>query len=160
MYKTRILMVCLGNICRSPLAEGILRHRIQQAGLEHKVEIDSAGTSNYHIGEPPDKRTQKNALQHGVDLSKLRGRQFTIEDTSYFDRIYAMDTMNLKTIHQLIGNHKHSATIDLLLNHNWPGENRAVPDPYYGDEQDFEQVFQLVDQACAKIVEQLKIEHQ
>lgn len=149
-------MVCLGNICRSPLAEGLLRHHLQQAHLDNLIEVDSAGTSNYHIGEPPDLRTQKNAAKHGVDLSGLRGRQFSIEDLNHFDRIYVMDTNNFNAAHAIAEQATGKAEIDFLLNILWPNENRAVPDPYYGSEKDFEQVFQLVDAACRQLVADLK----
>ncbi|MBL4624667.1 MAG: low molecular weight phosphotyrosine protein phosphatase, partial [Flavobacteriales bacterium] len=93
MKPMRVLMVCLGNICRSPLAEGILRQKIEEKGISG-ITIDSCGTSNYHIGQSPDQRTQQNALTHGTDLSKLRGRQFTVEDFASFDKIFAMDSSN------------------------------------------------------------------
>jgi protein-tyrosine phosphatase len=150
-----ILMVCLGNICRSPLAEGVLRHKLEEAGIKD-VKVDSAGTSDYHVGDHPDSRSMKNAKQHGIDISKLCGRQFTQKDFDAFDLIYVMDASNYQNVIALARNESDKAKVDLLLNAKWPGKNIAVPDPYYGSGDGFENVFQLVDQACEEIVKKIK----
>jgi protein-tyrosine phosphatase len=151
---TKILMVCLGNICRSPVAEGVMRSVAQQHKIP--VTVDSAGTSNYHIGEQPDKRSMANARKNGVDISSLRGRQFSIADFDTFDRIYVMDESNLKNVLALAKKEEHKQKVELLLNELHPGKNMPVPDPYYGTEKDFENVFQLVYQACEAIAGKLK----
>lgn len=154
--KYRILMVCLGNICRSPLAEGVLRKRLDEAGLGSVVAVDSAGTSNYHIGETPDTRSVANARRHLVDISALRARQFVVDDFDAFDEIFVMDAENLGNVLRLAQNETHRSKTDLLLNQAWPGSNRAVPDPYYGGEEGFEHVFQLVNEACEAIAGRLQ----
>ena len=147
-------MVCLGNICRSPLAEGILREKVSQVGLN--VSIDSAGTSNYHIGQHPDQRTIANALQHGVDLSNLKGRQFSVSDYDNFDHIFVMDSSNYSDIISLARNANDKKKVELILNRVYPGSNMSVPDPYFGGDQGFENVFILLDKACDVIVEALQ----
>jgi protein-tyrosine phosphatase len=152
-----ILMVCLGNICRSPLAEGILRHELERAGITD-VRVDSAGTGSWHAGEHPDKRATRNAKAHGIDISKLVARQFTEEDFERFDRIYVMDSSNHRDVLRLAKTDAHHAKVELLLNAKWPGKNKAVPDPYFGGEEGFENVFHLVEEACKVIVEDLRRE--
>ncbi len=147
-------MVCLGNICRSPLAEGILRHKLKESGILD-LKVDSAGTSNYHIGEHPDSRSIKNAKNHGIDISKLRARQFTVADFNSFDQIYVMDSSNYKDVMAITRNNSDREKVELLLNLKWPGKNMAVPDPYYGDGDGFEKVFHLVEQACDEIVKMI-----
>ncbi len=142
----KILFVCLGNICRSPLAEGIMLHLKQKHNLQ--LEIDSAGTANYHVNEAPDPRTIANAKKNGVDLSYLRARQFSVNDFDTFDRIYVMDQNNLKTVLALAKDQKHKEKVSLFLNNVYPGKDLEVPDPYYGSEKSFEDVFQLVYKAC------------
>jgi protein-tyrosine phosphatase len=154
-----ILMVCLGNICRSPLAEGVLRHQLEEAGIKN-VRVDSAGTSDYHVGDCPDTRSAQNAKSHGIDISKLRGRQFSVEDFDAFDLIYVMDASNYKNVIALARNESDKAKVDLLLNAKWPGKNIAVPDPYYGGADGFEKVFQLVNEACKEIVNKIKSDFQ
>ena len=151
----KILMVCLGNICRSPLAEGILRSKLEKNELHHII-VDSAGTSDYHIGEHPDIRTVKNAKLHGVDISKLIGRQFTVADFDAFDRIYAMDASNYNNVIQLARKESDEQKVNFILNELYPDSNSVVPDPYFGGEQGFENVFQLLDKACDQILKQLK----
>ncbi|MCE3226505.1 MAG: protein tyrosine phosphatase [Bacteroidetes bacterium] len=136
----------MGNICRSPLAEGIMLHLNEKHDL--KLEIDSAGTASYHIGEAPDDRTIANAKKNGVDLSKLRARQFSASDFDKFDFIYVMDKNNLKNVLSLAKNDSHKQKVSLFLDTLHPGENLEVPDPYYGTEKNFEEVFQLVYKAC------------
>jgi protein-tyrosine phosphatase len=152
----KILMVCLGNICRSPLAEGILRDKLQKNGLENKITVDSAGTSNYHIGQTPDYRSTANAKKHGINISDLMGRQFTENDFDNFDMIFAMDSSNYDNIISLARNEKDKTKVDLFLNLNEPGKNRSVPDPYFGGEEGFENVFNLLDQACNFLIHELK----
>ncbi|MDP2388664.1 MAG: low molecular weight protein-tyrosine-phosphatase [Bacteroidota bacterium] len=151
---TKVLMVCLGNICRSPVAEGVLRHIADKKGL--KLLVDSAGTANYHVGESPDKRSVANAKKNGVDISMLRGRQFHVRDFDEFDHIFAMDESNLKNVLTLARNEEHKQKVELLLNTIHPNKNLPVPDPYYGTEKDFEKVFELVHKACDEFTERLK----
>src|ERR1044072_5341879 len=122
MYVMKILMVCLGNICRSPLAEGILRKKLQDAGIAH-VHVDSAGTNGYHNGENPDPRSIKNAKKNGVDISGLISRKFTVADFDHFDRIYVMDQSNYRDVMALAKNETHTAKVDLFLNISFPGKN-------------------------------------
>ncbi len=142
-------MVCLGNICRSPLAEGIMLKLIQENNIN--MRVDSAGTSDYHIGEAPDKRTIANAAKHSVDLTSLRARQFKISDFEKFDKIYVMDKSNLANVLALASNETQKAKVDLLLNASHPNQNLEVPDPYFGGEQGFEDVFQMVYKVCQHI---------
>lgn len=145
----KILMVCLGNICRSPLAEGIMLKLIEEKKLD--ITVDSAGTAHYHIGEQPDKRTIANAKKNGVDLTPLRARQFRAEDFDVFDKIYVMDKSNMQNVLALAKNETHKSKVDLFLNSLYPNQNKEVPDPYYGGEQSFEDVFQMVYKACEVI---------
>jgi len=147
---SKILFVCLGNICRSPLAEGIMLHLKQKHNL--KIEIDSAGTASYHIGEAPDHRTIANAKKNGVDLSALRARQFVADDFDAFDQIYVMDSNNHKNVLFLAKNDLQKQKVHLFLNTLFPGKNMEVPDPYYGDEKKFEEVFQLIYKACDNLL--------
>lgn len=145
-----VLMVCLGNICRSPLAEGILRHKAEQKNLD--IIIDSAGTSNYHIGQNPDKRSIANARKHGIDISKLKARQFTTKDFDRFDYIFVMDNYNYNDVIALAENEYERKKVQLILNKAFPESDLNVPDPYYGNEDSFEHVFQLLDNACNAIL--------
>ena len=147
-------MVCLGNICRSPLAEGILRSKTEKLGLT--VFVDSAGTSNYHIGEHPDKRAIANAKKHGIDISKLKARQFKPEDFDKFDLIFAMDESNYSNVISHARNEDDIKKVELILNRIIPKNNSSVPDPYFGGEEGFEHVFQLLDKACEYIANSLK----
>lgn len=146
-------MVCLGNICRSPLAEGLLRYKSKEYGLN--LEIDSAGTGGWHVGEAPDMRTTKNALKHGVDISSLSARQIKLQDLDFFDRIYVMDKSNLANV-QAIAKPNQLHKISLILD-TVKDSISEVPDPYYGDEDSFEEVFQLLykatDAICKSIIE-------
>ena len=145
----KVLMVCLGNICRSPLAEGIMLKLIKENNIN--MRVDSAGTSNYHIDEAPDKRTIANAAKHDVNLKSLRARQFKASDFEKFDKIYVMDNSNMANVLALAKNEEHKAKVDLLLNASNPGMNLEVPDPYFGGEQGFEDVFQMVYKACQNV---------
>jgi protein-tyrosine phosphatase len=145
----KILMVCLGNICRSPLAEGIMLKLISENNIN--MRVDSAGTSDYHIDEAPDKRTITNAAKHDVDLKPLRARQFKASDFEKFDKIYVMDNSNMANVLALATTEEQKAKVDLLLNASNPGMNLEVPDPYFGGEQGFEDVFQMVYKACQNV---------
>jgi len=146
----KILFVCLGNICRSPLAEGIMLHLNEKHQLGWT--IDSAGTANYHVGEAPDRRTIANAKKNGVDLSPLRARQFKATDFREFDKIYVMDKSNLSNVLALAENETDIKKVDLLLNVSKPNAHAEVPDPYYGGEAGFEAVFKMVYEACEGLV--------
>lgn len=148
-----ILMVCLGNICRSSLAEGILRSKVEKMNLN--VAIDSAGTAGYHVGEKPDPRMRSTALSFGVSLENLRARQFVVADFDQFDIIYAMDSSNYNNICSLARNESDKQKVKLILNELEPGKNLAVPDPYYGGQQGFVDVYNLLDKATDKIIENL-----
>jgi|TARA_B110000263_G_scaffold139184_1_gene120706 protein-tyrosine phosphatase len=138
----KILMVCLGNICRSPLAEGILKSK------STSIIIDSAGIAGYHIGKPPDIRSIEIANKFNIDLTNQRARQFSNNDFNDFDKIYAMDNDNYSKIISLAKNQAEINKVDLILNETYPEEFRSVPDPYYGGEQGFEDIFHLLDKAC------------
>ncbi len=149
--KTKVLMVCLGNICRSPMAEGLLTAKVDA----EKVEVDSAGTANYHVGEKPDPRMIATAKKHQLDLSTLRGRQFESKDFHRFDHIFVMDQSNYSDVLQLAKTESDKKKVDLILNQIFPGENQDVPDPYYGGESGFEKVYDLLNRATDKIAEKL-----
>lgn len=143
-------MVCLGNICRSPLAEGILRHKAAKAGL--RWEIDSAGTGNYHIGEPPHVLSQKVAKLNGIDISHQRCRQFRASDMEDFDLIYVMDHDNYQEVKRMSG-HVWNETKTMLILDETGAIDNAVPDPWYGTEKDYHHVFGLLSAACDRIIE-------
>lgn len=150
---TKVLFVCLGNICRSAMAEGILTHKSATQKLE--FEVDSAGTSDYHIGEAPDKRMQKKALQHGINIANQKGRQFTVKDFDAFDYIFAMDESNRDNILKLARNEQDKNKVELFLNLSYPNQDLSVPDPYYGGEQGFEDVYQMLNTTCDNFINQL-----
>ena len=150
----KILMVCLGNICRSPLAEGILKDKAEKAGLNWKIE--SAGTNGFHNGEAPHPLSQKVALTRGIDISNQRSRQFKLSDWKEYDRIYALATDVLQDMRKMSKTAFDPAKADLLLNELYPQENQDVPDPYYGAEPGYHDVFDMIDQACEKIIERYK----
>ncbi|MEI6264730.1 MAG: low molecular weight protein-tyrosine-phosphatase [Sphingobacteriia bacterium] len=150
----KILMVCLGNICRSPMAEGILSKKIKQNGLNWIVE--SAGTAEYHVGEAPHHLSQKVSLLHGIDISQQKCRQFKATDLIFFDHIYAMDQSNYANIRKMSDDNWNEKKVDLILNELFPFENKEVPDPWYGGEEGFHEVFDLLNKACDKIIEKFK----
>lgn len=145
-------MVCLGNICRSPLAEGILQSKVDR----NAVVVDSAGTAGYHAGELPDTRSIAVAEKYGIDITHQRSRKFIKEDFENFDVIYAMDTSNYQNIVDLAEDTSDRAKVRLILNESEPNSDRSVPDPYYGGDQGFENVYQMLDEACEVIVERLE----
>ena len=157
MPETRLAVefVCLGNICRSPLGEGVFRHRVAQAGLTHRFEIASAGTGGWHVGEPPDPRSVAVARRHGVDIAGQRGRQLDWAHLDHYDEILAMDDANLRNIRRY-ERPGQRARLGLLLDELQGRRLSEVPDPYYGAERDFEAVFTLVDAACAALLERLR----
>lgn len=150
--EVRVLMVCMGNICRSPTAEGVLRAKLDAAGLGARVWVDSAGTHGYHAGEPPDPRAQAHAAKRGYDLSAQRARKVVGADFHRFDHVLAMDAANLKAL-EALRPADATARVGLLLDHarRHPGV-REVPDPYYGAADGFERVLDLVEDACESLV--------
>jgi protein-tyrosine phosphatase len=147
----KILMVCLGNICRSPLAEGILQEKAFKAGLQWSVE--SAGTNSYHTGEPPHRFSQKIAKLKGIDISCQRARRFSTDDFAVYDKIYALAEDVLDEMKRIANNKFDAGKVDLLLNELYPGEDQDVPDPYYGGEDGYHEVFELISNACDRIIE-------
>lgn len=151
----KILMVCLGNICRSPLAEGILAAKLP---TQHFI-VDSAGTGSWHIGHAPDKRSIAVAQKHNIRIEHQKGRQFSPKDFEDFDYIYAMDITNYDDIMAMAKNDGQKNKVQMILNELFPGENVDVPDPFYGLPNGFEKVYQMLDQACDAIAEKL-LKHQ
>ncbi|WP_431161683.1 low molecular weight protein-tyrosine-phosphatase [Flagellimonas beolgyonensis] len=148
--KTKVLMVCLGNICRSPLAEGILKSKVNP----DKVFVDSAGTAGYHVGNPPDHRSVAVARQNGLDISNQRCRKFSSIDFLEFDHIYVMDKSNFSNVMQLANTEDDRAKVKLLLE-EIDFDISEVPDPYYGGADGFEKVYQMIDRACEAIAKKL-----
>ena len=144
-------MVCLGNICRSPLAEGILEHKIKKAGLSWQV--DSAGTNGYHVGEQPHRLSQKVARLNGIDICSQQCRRFVREDFQRFDKIYAMAADVIDEMKWIARSDYNPATVDLLLNEVYPGENRDIPDPWYGAEDGYHEVYEMIANACEAIIQ-------
>lgn len=147
----RVLMVCLGNICRSPMADGWLRAKAEQYGLA--ILVDSAGTSSYHVGDQPDARMRRNALNYGVDISSLQARLFVAEDFDRFDVIFAMDKSNRNNILKLAKTDEQRSKVKLYLNELYPNEDREVPDPYYGTTEDFNHVIELLERATEAFIQ-------
>ena len=148
-----ILMVCLGNICRSPLAEGIFKHQAREIGLN--ATVDSCGTANYHVGEAPDRRSIAKASEYGINIANLRGRQFNVSDFDEFDHILVMDHANYDNVCRLARNSEDINKVSLILSHHPENREEEVPDPYYGGEEGFEQVYQLLNVACRHFINQL-----
>jgi protein-tyrosine phosphatase len=151
MEKRRILFVCLGNICRSPLGEGLLRHHAAERGISQLVETASAGTGGWHHGDPPDHRSVSVARNYGIDISAQRARQLAEDDFNSFDLIFAMDRSNLRDI---VRRAPHSSSADIHLFMDFVGgTSRDVPDPYYGDARDFENVYTMLDEGCRSLLD-------
>lgn len=145
-------MVCLGNICRSPMAEGILQSKVDP----NLVKVESAGTAAYHVGEAPDSRTILAARKHGLDLRSLRARKFEASDFDYFDEIYVMDRQNYRDVLSLAKNEEDRNKVDLILNLLHGEANQEVPDPYYGGDEGFDNVYRLLDAATDKWLEKFE----
>jgi len=153
----RVLFVCMGNICRSPLAEAVFRHQVRERGLEGAFEIDSAGTSGYHAGSPPDRRSTETAARRGVELAG-RSRQFTAADLGRFDYVIAMDADNLTTIEGIHSVAGGPARVHRLREWDPERSARDVPDPYYGGPSGFEDVHDIVDRSCAALLDHIVAE--
>lgn len=147
-------MVCLGNICRSPLAEGILKSKVDPA----EIKVESAGTGDYHIGQIPDERSISIARKNNLDITDQKGRQFTASDFDAYDHIYVMDMANYSDVTALARNENDKKKVSLILDEIFPGENVDVPDPYYGGTEGFANVYKMLDEACDKIAEKYRNE--
>ena len=153
--RVRVLLVCMGNICRSPTAEGVLRARLFAAGLGERVEVDSAGTHDYHVGAPPDPRSQEHAARRGIDLSTLRARQVCAADFERFDLLLAMDHDNLDELEEACPGPHLRHKLGLFMQFGVDAGSAVVPDPYYGGEAGFERVLDLVEAASNGLVKHL-----
>lgn len=147
----RILMVCLGNICRSPLAEGIMRAKVQERGLEWT--IDSAGTGDWHEGNAPDNRAVAVAAKNGIDITQQKARKFDKEDFDNYDLILPMDTVNRDDLYELSSTMDKRDKIRLIMDVVYPNKNISVPDPYYGGDSGFDKVFDMLNEACEKVID-------
>jgi len=157
MSPRSVLFVCLGNICRSPVAEGVFTAALVQrfgASEAARWKVDSAGTSGYHAGEAPDPRSQASARLHGIDISSQRSRPFSMIDFSDFDHILVMDSSNHSNVLAMTDNLEARSKVALMLDASFPGQNKPVPDPYYGGDHGFEQVYQLLAQASEDWLDQ------
>ena len=148
-------MVCLGNICRSPLAEGILQHKVNEAGLSWKVE--SAGTNSYHIGEPPHHLSQKVAQLNGINICDQRARRFKPSDLEEYDLLYAMSKDVIDDMKTMAGNQWQQEKVKLLMDELHPGQQKDVPDPWYGPEPGYHEVYKMIEAACEKILKKAQI---
>ena len=153
----KILMVCLGNICRSPLAEGILQDKAWKAGLQWSVE--SAGTNGYHDGEPPHRLSQKVARLNGIDICNQRSRKISGDDFSRFDKIYAMSADVIEEMKWIAKSRYDASKVELLMNELKPGKNMDVPDPWYGPEPGYHDVYKMISAACDAIIEKYGKDH-
>jgi len=151
MNKTKILMVCLGNICRSPLAEGILKSKLDPT----RYQVDSAGTGGWHVGALPDPRSIAVAKKNRIDITDQRGKQFSTYDFELYDHIFVMDNSNYRDVSKLAKDGSERAKVQLILNELFPDENVDVPDPYYGGDQGFDNVFKMLDEACDSLASRL-----
>lgn len=152
---TRILFVCMGNICRSPTAEGVVRNIIINSGMDCEVKVDSAGTHGYHIGEPPDPRACEAALRRGIDLSSLRARKVVPQDFEHFDLLLAMDRDNLELLRRG-ARPEHHAKLGLFMSYASRFDTDEMPDPYYGGEQGFELVLDMAEDAARGLIKALQ----
>jgi protein-tyrosine phosphatase len=148
----RVLFVCLGNICRSPLADGVLAHKLRQAGLADRVDVDSAGTGAYHVGEPPHVESQRVAREQGMPIDHLRARQVKVPDFTGFDLIVAMDRKNRQDLLDLEGSGTHHHKVKLFMSYVPDAPCLDVPDPYFGGPEGFDEVFALVESGCDAMV--------
>lgn len=155
MPNVRVLFVCLGNICRSPLAEAIFMDKVTRKNLLHHFEIDSCGTSNYHIGDQPDSRTIASAHKNGIKISHSC-RQLTSDDLEYFDYIMAMDQSNHQNILRLSNNGIHAEKVFLMRDFDVQGKGEEVPDPYFGDERTFQDVFEILDRSASNFLQYIQ----
>jgi protein-tyrosine phosphatase len=153
-FDLRILMVCLGNICRSPMADGLLRKKVKEHNLN--VHVDSAGTANYHVGSAPDKRMIETAKSRGTNIDFLKARQFSSNDYLDNDIIYVMDKSNLENVLKLSQNNLENRKVKLILDELYPNQNKHVPDPYYGTSEDFMAVYDLLDNVTDVIIQKIK----
>ena len=151
----KVLMVCLGNICRSPLAEGILQSKLPA----DKFLVDSAGTGNWHAGQQPDERSVLTARNRGLDISCQKARQIRQSDFTEFDHIYVMDSSNLRDVTRLAPNPAAKAKVKLMMDEIYPGQGIDVPDPYYGGQKGFDKVYDMLDEACELVAEKLIKQH-
>jgi protein-tyrosine phosphatase len=149
--QVKVLMVCLGNICRSPLAEAILKSKVDAS----IIQVDSAGTGGWHVGELPDPRSIEIAKKHGLDITDQRGKQFSTYDFEIYDHIFVMDNSNYRDVIKLAKSDAERKKVKRILDEIFPGENVDVPDPYYGGDMGFENVFQMLDEACDLIAVKL-----
>ncbi len=147
----KILMVCLGNICRSPLAEGILKSKLPK----NKFIVESAGTGNWHVGNKPDERSIAVAKKNGIDISNQRGRLFRKSDFEEFDYIFVMDNSNYNNVIELSSNFEETKKVQLILNELFPNENVDVPDPYFGLANGFDSVYKMLDESCEVLSKRL-----
>ncbi len=150
----KILMVCLGNICRSPIAEGVLKHKVKEQGLNWVVE--SAGTESLHVGEAPHKYSQKVCMQHGIDISDQRARKFLAVDLTQYDKVYAFAGDVFREIQIIAGRNADISNVDFFLNELHPGKNESVPDPWYGNEDGYTTVYELINTTCNAIIDKYK----
>ncbi|HMG93557.1 MAG TPA: low molecular weight protein-tyrosine-phosphatase [Chryseolinea sp.] len=157
MERKKILFVCLGNICRSPLAEAIFKHKVKQKNLEHLFDIDSCGTGNYHIGDIPDTRTFAIAKKHGVDIDHIV-RQLCSQDLDSYDYILAMDKNNHQNILRLSDSDVHKEKVFLMREFDDLGKGEEVPDPYWGNEREFQEVFDILDRSIDRFLEHVSNE--
>jgi protein-tyrosine phosphatase len=155
MRQVKVLFVCMGNICRSPMAEGAFKHYVREAGLSERIVSDSAGTHDYHLGDPPDPRAQVAAIRRGYDLSGLRARQVHRSDFDAFDYVLAMDETNLRSLERLCPP-QHAHKLKLFLEFGADVARREVPDPYYGNAQAFERVLDIVEQGAQGLLRHLR----
>lgn len=158
MTRCRVLFVCMGNICRSPMAEAVFRQHLREAGLDGRVEVDSAGTHDYHVGNPPDRRARQAGARRGYSLDGLRARQVEVADFGRFDYVLAMDMDNLQHLMRLCPP-EYAHKLALFMEHARTFQSREVPDPYYGGPSGFEQVLDMVEDASRGLIEHLKRRH-
>lgn len=151
----KILMVCLGNICRSPLAEGLLASKLPKENFI----VDSAGTGHWHVGKQPDERSIAVAKKNGLDISTQKGKLFSISDFDNFDYIYVMDSTNFDDVMRMAKTDTHKAKVEMILNELFPDENVDVPDPYFGLTNGFDTVYGMLDEACENIAKKLIAKH-